>query len=946
VHIKDGTHKISGTVISKSNSEIVVSERGKYGAPQLHVIKLDKEDVVVAPTKIKKATFRGDASRFVDPFRKRSLTSELALIKSQNALDFSVQGYDVKSDQFYIEGRLNAGSRFGKWVSAKDLIPLMDVNARGGIISQDELIRRFAATIGQESALTEKPKEEEKKENTEEKPEEKKAEELPQTPEQQAERKIPDETPEEEDDEPETEATPLIEKLKALQHRPVANNVQPAKTAPTQKNQARPDLKSTKDYVEDRLKTLRGKAANDNATPGASNSASRSAQAARESVILGDAAFTSGAAVPALVIAYATAGTGQTPQASQAAWQQATQQMSGLTNELNTRLSERRAQYEALSIAGAAPELLSASQSRVSALEGASANISQTFGVARGRRSAQELAALQTARTNNSTRTTSGGGTNGGSIQSTLNDLRSQAANLETALQGATDGLQAQAAAMLGTTLQIDIEQELSFELAVDNTIEARINELLGEIQELQASAEANQAAGEALQVAANQALRNAQETLATLQTARSAQQERVQAAQTALVQAKQAIAALPTTRATGGAVPPPIPAGAKTVAAAPVPIAPASSSGATNGSVAVAPPSRPQGAPTGAGIPAIRTGSSAGIAQQNLTGGTAGRLTSGPGARPGTPTTIKPLNTLPISGAASEFAALDRDRQRDRRQSGNDGYAPSVLSVPQTQWDNDDDEVEELDPNDIQDDDDSFRDDVNRANDYVSQLQSDGGTDGESLYGDAFGGGESEADDSNSNYFLKDYARKLVNGETPEAGYGEGMARDAENFRLLASAKALQAQSEALRARIRNQTSAAKLAEGKQKRMEAIEKEITDKIQDYAELSGFEAVLPVLKYLGRVIISAVNRKAGAFSLKILPGYRPDLPNGAQPEEIETQWDIFLMIELCVIVIGMITGFILFIGSQVIMFLYFFGPLIGVIGTLCHLFGSLCHISQ
>ena len=70
MHVKKGDQKIEGTIISKSDSEIVVSERGKNGAPKLHVINTKAEGVTVAPTKTKQITHRNDtgqlSTRFVN----------------------------------------------------------------------------------------------------------------------------------------------------------------------------------------------------------------------------------------------------------------------------------------------------------------------------------------------------------------------------------------------------------------------------------------------------------------------------------------------------------------------------------------------------------------------------------------------------------------------------------------------------------------------------------------------------------------------------------------------------------------------------------------------------------------------------------------------------------------------------------------------------------------
>ena len=91
MHVKKGDQKIEGTIISKSDSEIVVSERGKNGAPKLHVINTKAEGVTVAPTKTKQITHRNDTSQFVDPFRQRTLVDNSERAAHRNQIDFSVQ---------------------------------------------------------------------------------------------------------------------------------------------------------------------------------------------------------------------------------------------------------------------------------------------------------------------------------------------------------------------------------------------------------------------------------------------------------------------------------------------------------------------------------------------------------------------------------------------------------------------------------------------------------------------------------------------------------------------------------------------------------------------------------------------------------------------------------------------------------------------------------------
>lgn len=943
VHVKSGKQKIQGTVIAKNGSEIVVSERGKYGAPQLHVIDLKKEDTLVAPTKTKKATYRSDASRFVDPYRQRNLTSELSLIKSQNALDFAVQGYDVKKDEFYIEGRLNAGSRFGKWVSAKDLIPLLDVNARGSVMSTDALIRNFAKAIGQEQALTERPKESASEKTKEEaKNEEIKPGETSTTQEEQAAQRT---QPANEQDEEEDEGTPelaqvsatLIEKLKSPPPIPTAALASSAPSTP-QKTNSRPDLKDIKSRVEDRLTALRGKVAGTTADRRAelrSSAQAASAQSARQEVVLGDAAFTAGAAVPALVLAYATAGGGQAPRVSQAEWQQAMRQVENLTSGLNTRLGERRAQFEALSLANAPAELVSESRSRVQDLEKASTGITQTLSAARGRRSAQELASLQTARSVNSPQRTHA---SAGQGQAALQSLRAQGGSATVATVPGIEGTQAiqfQVAGTLGDTLTLDLTQELRFESEVADALTARLNALQGELAQLQEEIAATEAAGQAAQAGLAQALEAAQTALTTLQAAKEAQAERVNAAKIALAQAEQALTQLKAAAKTGTTSDRlsdgPGTQAVKTLLASQVPTIP------TPSQTAAPPTLGPKGiAPTGVPLPPPITGGSRGgaLSAPSLGGAKPGTT---PLARPGgkAPPAFRPLNPLPAGGAAAEFAALDRDRQQTRRARGDNGNR-SVLDLPKKVWTPSDDEIEELDPEDLEEDD-SFRDQVDDANQYLEQFQAGDGDGSFDENGNAF---------ADSSSYAKQALGAMVAGEPLPGNLGEGLAQDVDNFRLLASSRALMARNEELRAQQAGQQSAAKIAAARKKRSEALEKEMQDKMEDIVELSGFEAILPVLKYIGKVYLSAANRNAGAFSLQLLPGYRPKLPAGADPDQMEKQWDLLLMLELCVVTFGMIGSFLLFVGWNIIMFFYFFGPLIGVIAAFCRLFGSMCHIGQ
>jgi hypothetical protein len=957
VHVKKGDQKIEGTIISKSDSEIVVSERGKFGAPQLHVISTKAEGVTVAPTKTKKITYRNDTSQFVDPFRQRTLIDESERAAHRNQVDFSVRGYDVKKDEVYIEGSLNGGSPFGKWVSAKDFMPLVDGQERMKVGSIDDVVRQFARTIGQEGALkAPAPKEEEK-------------EEKPAEPEAKTEDPISAASDTAGADSSDTEVSraaheeDLAEQLKRTTPQPLAETGTPINTAPEKKNTARPDLKDTETYVEERLEALRGKKAT-GAPEGTSasrttsevlsrsqNSAPTTAQAARSGVVLSDVAFTSGAAVPALVLAYATPQSGQFINAGTPAWSQAVAQFQTLTGELTTRLSERRAQYEVLSMAGAGESLLAQSRDRINILEKASAELDQTMTSAQTRRSAIELGRFQ----GSATKSTSGGDplTNARSIQSTLDQLRSQSGSggsisggetsISIALPGAAglEVIQQLTTADMGAGILGAIEQEMRFEQDVQAKLVERLRALQGEARDLRAQAEQTLREGATVQADIADRLSETEALLSTLEQAQKAQTERVANATQALNQTQRALKQV-------------APEGYRDRASrndgSQSALRSLDTRGSTPGSSAVAAAGATAGGAGGTPTPApIRQGATPPPVPK-LTGGgalspraTASKASSGlPGRPQGSSAPLRPLSNLPLGGAASEVATLERDRQRDER---GGGFGPNknrgVMDLPQKRWDNADEDGEDTD-GDYVDTDDSTRGATNDANDYLDQFQSGDGDDGESI-GSGYGGGE-ESDGDNafadSNSFVKRSLGAAAAGEPLPSGAQAGVLGDIENFKMMAAGRAQMAKSQALRAR--NSASAAKIANAKKKRMEALEEEMATKAEDIIELGAFEAIVPVLKYIGRVFISAANRNAGFMSMKILPGYRPSLPQGVEPDHLEKQWDILLAFEIFIILFGAFASFMVSLGIALAFFFYLFGPVLGVISVFCSYFGGAC----
>ncbi len=929
MHVKKGDQKIEGTIISKSDSEIVVSERGKNGAPKLHVINTKAEGVTVAPTKTKQITHRNDTSQFVDPFRQRTLVDNSERAAHRNQIDFSVQGYDVKKDEVYIEGSLNGGSPFGKWVPAKAFMPLVDGQERMKIGSIDDVVRQFAQTIGQEGGLNAPAPKEEKEEKTTE-------------PEAKTENPIPEASgvragaAEYSDSEASEEAhvESLAAQLKWNTPQPLADTGSPIKTTPQKKNSARPDLKDTNEYVEDRLETLRGEKA-----MGATERATESAQAARSSVVLSDVAFTSGAAVPALVLAYATPQSGQFVNAGTPAWNQAMAQFQTLTGELTTRLSERRAQYEALSMAGGGESLLAQSRERINTLEQTSAQLDQTMVSAQARRSAIELGRFQ-----GSTAKSTGSGdplANARGIQSTLDTLRAQSGggartsggetSISVALPGTTslEVIQQQTTADLGVGLLSAIEQELSFEQEIQANLADRLRVLQAEVTDLRA--QAKQAIREGQEVRADIAdqLSQTESLLDTLKQAQKAQAERVGQATQALTQAQQALKQIVPADGRDRTVNQGFQGGLRNLEGG---------GGASNNTAAVpttAPQTRPKNAVSPLPVPKLTGGGA--LSPR----GTTNKTSTTPSGRPqGGSAPLRPLSNLPFGGAASEVAMLERDRQRDDRQARfGENRNRAVTDLPQKRWDADEGDTDEEgddDDGDYVDTDDSTQEATDDANQYLDQFQSGGGDDGESI-GRSDEGGNAFAD---SNSFTKRYLGGAVAGETPPSGVQAGVLGDIENFKMMAAGRAQMAKSQALRAR--SSASAAKIANAKKKRMEALEQEIATKAEDIIELGAFEAIVPVLKYIGRVFISAANRNAGFMSMKILPGYRPSLPEGVEPDQLEKQWDILLAFEIFIILFGAFASFMMSLGIAVALFFYLFGPVLGVISIFCTYFDGAC----
>jgi hypothetical protein len=260
-------------------------------------------------------------------------------------------------------------------------------------------------------------------------------------------------------------------------------------------------------------------------------------------------------------------------------------------------------------------------------------------------------------------------------------------------------------------------------------------------------------------------------------------------------------------------------------------------------------------------------------------------------------------------------------------------------MDLPQKRWNTGDENKDgEEDEGDYVNTDDSTQAATDDANDYLDQFQSGDGDDGESI-GSGYGeeGGNAFAD---SNSFTKRYLGSAVAGEAPPSGAQAGVLGDIENFKMMAAGRAQMAKSQALRSR--SSASAAKIANAKKKRMEALEQEMAMKAEDIIELGAFEAIVPVIKYIGRVFISAANRNAGFMSMKILPGYRPSLPEGVEPDQLEKQWDILLAFEIFLIIFGAFACFMMSLGIAVALFFYLFGPVLGVISIFCTYFDGVC----
>lgn len=964
--------KIQGTVISQEKSGIVLSERGRFGSPEIHDISSDRIGRFVQE-EIKLKPARKDAVSFVDQYRIRSLQNESRDDEGQNNLDFSVKGYDAKTDMFYVQGVLN-GSTFGKWVSAKEAMPAIDPKTAGGDKNRGDIIKSFAGAVGTTESLAERFPKKPLESSKEPSPESTKEARSDLSGAEERKRnlgKIASVADTEADEDillaeetPSSNVIPLVRPVAV----PLAAGVVAADAAAKQSTaksnlSERPtEKRSSTDQVNERLAVLRGKkAANDNAAErtsvgDASSGTHTTAQAAREAVILTDASLVSPELLPTVIRQYANAAGGAALGIDSTTWTQALRQSEEISRQQTTRVQEREQQYQQLLRLEAAPSLLAESESRLSMLKQAQVLTRGTLESAQSRRSASELAKFQSTRHSSASPSSSGAGSQG--AQQTLDALRARGgAGSQTQIQaqffrgtGTEQGSGATGASIAVPVLnastragEMGYEQQLASAFAEGvQALESRLAELDAQYQALEAQ---RQAAVADVSAAATSFLNNLQrlkEQQAQTQTELTSAQEALETQERRVEDLARAPDLAPSNRTAPAPFEPVSTSGQPEQTTTSRPLNPSSlSENATPGLASRVPPRQPppvpqtprQGPNIGRPIPLSSTPLPTEAPQGRrpkqettvLGGGGSRRNAQG----------LQPLRPL---GAMGEFAAFQSAQQQDRQNSSSSEQPRkhrAVTDVPQKKWANSDEDTEGVD-GDEEDEGErpNMAEQVETANDTLGQLQGDSS--------DVDGYGSTRDDSAPDDGTSGENEGSAGSAQTEQAGTSTQSSPDRPSSRLGQLLHNRNAPNDTTDTAAKS-ASADKTQKLQAERMNVVRKEMRDKFVDVVGLGGFEAIVPVLTYAGRVMIVAVNRRAGFFSMKMLPGYRPNLPKGVAPSSIEQSWNLVLDFEVFAAFMGLFTAFILILGILVFMFFYYFGPILAVIDAFCTIFNRTCN---
>ncbi len=974
---RDGK-KVKATVVSQDKNGITLSERSSYGPPKRHTIS-DTEGILVVEQKLKTAPYRKDALDYVDPYRTRSLESENRFIGAQNQLSFSVESYDAKSDQFFVQSSINGDHSNGKWLNARDLYPLLDGSLRSVDTGPDSLIQRLAGLTGQTSAL--KARTAEKKEEVKTETDEgakKEVREERQDPGEAANKKEDAATSakesetsskriDDDEEEPPTQdggkpanlnpSIPLAASILASSL--PANNV--AAAADPKSPFARPEERRS-DRMESRLAELKQKKTSTGETGSSGKTSSETGQMVRERIVLNDATLVHPEILPPIIRQYATASGVNVPAIDGAAWRQALQQAEAIQQHMSERIRGREQQYHTLEQVGAPTALLQEAATRINALQQARNTALGTIRQAQGKRSAGHLASFQ--------RSSAGGASSSQEQtgQHALETLRVQIGQTGEGAQGGGSGISL--AFAIPAISPASSAHERDFEQLTLDAIDHAQSESQTELANLQAQLGTLQANLE--QALANQdrnalsiqnQIRDAQKQLSdlrdeldTLDGERDLQQARLdEMLESSIARGSQNIN--PDTDS-GDILFDNAPAEATPSATSLLNLRPDGGSEREPSTGAANPfQSRSPGSQFNAPIPV-----SSGSALKGEHGKPIKQPTTALGGQPSgsKPLTLKPLQGMGGGGggAVAEAASLNRDQQRDRRSGGGRPKGRSVLDVPSVPWanpstTNDDSEEgdEERTPS-MSEQNEEMRDRVDQLQDNPSDEEDEGGggddSSASSMDGEEGARGRAQASemasqeeaegeggyDEGSQEGEEDVAGgSSVGANAVRAAGAQPSLRNTKNFSQWLSSQAREQAAEAEKT-----SSSQKEAKFKAERLLLLEKEAAQKLVDITGLAGFEAIVPVLTYVGRVYISAVNRRAGFFSMTILPGYRPQKPRGMPDVSLEKSWDMLLDFEVMTVTFALFACFMFFLGICIFMFMYIFGPLVAIIDAFEHLF--------